>query len=205
VAVPGPTIEPGPVGTGGYRRLVAGEREAHVVRTDLGGALPSGRFRGLVAFVQVSDLHITDGQSPGRAEYLDRLGDDDSGVSDIIGPVGTYRAQESLTHHVVEAMTARLRRIDTAPLTGLPLTFAVSTGDATVEQPDRCVDLVALRVVGGVRPPLLASRRHPGRRGHGPPPGALRVPDRPRTARCGARPLSIRRPRDALAPRLRQP
>jgi metallophosphoesterase (TIGR03767 family) len=150
VAVPGPTIEPGPVGTGGYRRLVAGEREAHVVRTDLGGALPSGRFRGLVAFVQVSDLHITDGQSPGRAEYLDRLGDDDSGVSDIIGPVGTYRAQESLTHHVVEAMTARLRRIDTAPLTGLPLTFAVSTGDAADNAQRNEIDASIGLLDGGV-------------------------------------------------------
>jgi len=76
----------------------------------------------LVAFVQVSDLHVTDAQSPGRPEFLDRLGDDDSPVADLVGAVGTYRAQESLTHHVVEAMTARLRRTDTGPVTGLPVT-----------------------------------------------------------------------------------
>jgi metallophosphoesterase (TIGR03767 family) len=130
VLLPGPTILTGAAGKGGYRRLVAAPVEPHTVRNELGGPAPSGRWRGVVAFAQVSDLHITDAQSPARAEYLDRLGDDDSGVAHLVGPVGTYRAQEALTYHVVEAMTARLRRIDTGPVTGVPVTFAVSTGDA---------------------------------------------------------------------------
>jgi metallophosphoesterase (TIGR03767 family) len=130
VALPGPTLLPGAPGRGGYRRLTAAPAETHRVRTDLGGPVPSGRLRAVVAFVQVSDLHVTDAQSPLRAEYLSRLGDADSPIGDALGPLGTYRPQESLTHHVVEAMTATLRRVTDGPVTGAPLRFAVSTGDA---------------------------------------------------------------------------
>jgi metallophosphoesterase (TIGR03767 family) len=129
VRLSGPTIVP-LLGDGGYRRLVAGPAEPHTVRTDLGGHPPEGRLRPILAFVQVSDLHITDAQSPGRAEYLDRLADDDSDVADQVGPVGTYRPQESLTSQVAGAMAAAIRRIDTAPFTAAPLSFLVATGDS---------------------------------------------------------------------------
>ncbi len=127
---PWPTIEASKPGPSGWRRLGLGPAEAHQVRTDLGGHGPLGTLRPLVSFVQVSDLHVTDAQSSIRAEWLDRLGDDDSPLRSVLGPIGTYRTQESLTAQVVEAMARRLRGIDTGPVAGGPIGFVVSTGDA---------------------------------------------------------------------------
>lgn len=127
----GTTIVPGEAGEHGYRRLVPGPLEPMGLRNDLGGSRPSNRLRTLVSFVQVSDLHVTDVQSPARAEFLDRLGDPDSPYLESFGRNLTYRAHESLSHQVVEAMAHAIRRLGGAPLTGGPISFAVSTGDAT--------------------------------------------------------------------------
>jgi metallophosphoesterase (TIGR03767 family) len=115
---------------GGYHRLALGPGEAHLVRRDLGGARP-GRFRRLTCFVQLSDLHVTDAQSPVRAEFLDRFGDADSEFATLLGRIGVYRPQETLTAQVVEAMVRSIARVEHGPLTGAPPEFALSTGDAT--------------------------------------------------------------------------
>ncbi len=120
---------PGPRGPGGYRRLVGAPEGAPVLRRDLGVHLPSGVARSLVNFVQLSDLHVTDAQSPARAEFLDRLGDVDQPSALAVGRVGTYRAQEALTHQVLEAMVRAVRSEGRGPLTGAPVSFAISTGD----------------------------------------------------------------------------
>jgi metallophosphoesterase (TIGR03767 family) len=117
-------------GRGGYRQLVRGPGDAHLVRRELASA-PSRRLRPLVCFLHLSDLHVTDVQSPARAEFLDRLGDEDSPFAARVGRVGLYRAQESLTYHVVEAMARAAGEIEFSPVTGAPIDFAVSTGDAT--------------------------------------------------------------------------
>jgi metallophosphoesterase (TIGR03767 family) len=122
---------PGDPGAGGYRRLRAAPDEEMLLRRDLGGAAPGERRRSLVSFVQLSDLHVTDAQSPARAEYLDRLGDPDRDSAEAVGRVGLYRPQEALTHQVVEAMTAAVRRVPGGPGTGVPVSFAVVTGDST--------------------------------------------------------------------------
>ncbi len=144
------TILPSHRGPSGYRRLIAGPPEPHSVRSDLGGAAPSGRLRPVIAFVQVSDLHITDAQSPGRAEYLDRLADDDSPVAALVGPVGAYRVQESLTHHVAEAMTSVIRGLGRGPVTGAQLAFAVATGDSADNAQANEVDAAIGLLDGGV-------------------------------------------------------
>ncbi|MDA8292414.1 MAG: TIGR03767 family metallophosphoesterase [Actinomycetota bacterium] len=125
------TIVPGEASPLGYRRLVRAPGEPSAVRDDLGGARPSTSLRSLLAFVHLSDLHVTDSQSPARAEFLDRHGDADSPLAPLVGRVGTYRAQEMLTAQVVEAMARAVRALDGGPLTGAPLSFAVQTGDAT--------------------------------------------------------------------------
>jgi metallophosphoesterase (TIGR03767 family) len=146
----GPTIVPVRDGLEGYRRLVAGPNEAHVVRTDLGGSPPGARLRALLCFVQVSDLHITDAQSPGRAEYLNRLGDDDSPVASFVGPIGTYRTQESLTCQVAEAMNVAIRCLDGGPVTGAPIAFAVATGDSADNAQANEIEASIGLITGGV-------------------------------------------------------
>jgi metallophosphoesterase (TIGR03767 family) len=116
--------DPGPLG---YRRLAAGPGEGHVLR---GGPEPSGRLRGILCFVHLTDLHVMDAQSPARMDFLDRLGDSDSPYAARLGRVGAYRPQEPLTYHVVEAMARAVRAIGGGPVTGRLPDFAISTGDA---------------------------------------------------------------------------
>jgi hypothetical protein len=63
---------------GGYRKVVAAPGENWTLRTEL---LPSHSLPGsptrrpLIAFAQMTDLHIIDDQSPMRTEYLDKYAD----------------------------------------------------------------------------------------------------------------------------------
>ncbi len=71
-----------PINAGGYRRLVAGRGEPHLVRHDLGIGARKGRAsrrRPLLALAQFTDIHIQDSQSPARVEFLDRLSDGANG------------------------------------------------------------------------------------------------------------------------------
>jgi len=126
---------PGPAGDGGYRQLVATDGEGHTIRTEVcGGSLPAAWQRGatpLLAIAHLSDTHVMDHQSPGRAELIDRFSDPDSPLRDAVGIVGTYRAQELFTYQVAEAMVQAVRRTTRAPVSNTPLDFAVVTGDAT--------------------------------------------------------------------------
>jgi metallophosphoesterase (TIGR03767 family) len=124
------TIVCGDPGPAGYRRLVAGSGQEHVLRGGSGQG-PSGALRGILCFVHLTDLHVMDAQSPARLDFLDRLGDSDSPYAAVLGRVGAYRPQEPLTYHVVEAMARAVRALGGGPLTGREPDFAVSTGDST--------------------------------------------------------------------------
>ena len=65
------TVSAKPSG-GGYRRLRPGPAWPLAVRTDLAGARPGRdrRRRNLACFVQFTDLHIVDVQSPMRHEWM---------------------------------------------------------------------------------------------------------------------------------------
>ena len=68
----------GPANAKGYAKLVAQAGEPHTVRTDLGIAAADGRTGcrvPLLAFAQISDVHIVDHQSPARVEWVDRFDD----------------------------------------------------------------------------------------------------------------------------------
>ena len=120
------TIVPGPQG------LTTGPGEEHLLLAELGDQRSGpGDRRVLVAFAQMSDLHVMDHQSPARIEYLDRYGDPDSAHRERLGIIGTYRPQELFTAQVVEAMVTAVNALPTAPVSGAPLQFAVVTGDAT--------------------------------------------------------------------------
>jgi hypothetical protein len=75
-------LVPGQAGEGGYRALVRADGEQHTARDDLADrALRAAWHRSarpLLVIAQLSDTHVMDHQSPGRAELLDRYSDPDS-------------------------------------------------------------------------------------------------------------------------------
>ncbi|GGV40438.1 metallophosphoesterase [Actinomadura cremea] len=119
----------GSPGTGGYRAIVAGPGEPHVLRRDLGGAASPGRAarrRGVLAFGHLTDVHVTDAQSPARVEFVDRFKD----ALSVLPVEGAYRPQEILSTHVAEAMVRAMNAVGRGPATGLDLAFVINTGDA---------------------------------------------------------------------------
>ncbi len=120
-----------------YHCLEMGPGEPHAVRRVTGGNEHAGRDAGhlagiepLLAFAHLTDLHVTDVQSPARAEFLDRLANVDSELFPVLGNIGTYRPQEGLSMHVVEAMARTVRNLRFGPVTGCPIAFGMITGDA---------------------------------------------------------------------------
>lgn len=118
-------------GRKGYAVLVTAPGERHRVRTDLGIKAASGRSRrrrDVIAFAQLSDVHIVDAQSPLRVEYTDRF-DDPSPLPAAGIFVSSYRPHEMLTAHVADAMVREINAIGVGPVTGQPLVLAIQTGD----------------------------------------------------------------------------
>lgn len=111
-----------PVRASGYTRLAAGPGWPVVVRTDLAGAQPGrdNRRNPLSSFVQFTDLHLVDVQSPVRFEYLHPQ----------IG-AGAFRAQEALNPVGAAALVQRVNSVAAGPFTGRPFDFLMTTGDNT--------------------------------------------------------------------------
>jgi metallophosphoesterase (TIGR03767 family) len=115
----------------GYRKLVPGPGEPHIVRTDLLLSTPptGGELRPLIAFAQMSDLHIIDDKSPLRVEFLDRYADFGAPHNNSYPFDAAYRPHESLSTHLVDAMCRAIANTGFGPATGLPLSLTLVTGD----------------------------------------------------------------------------
>jgi metallophosphoesterase (TIGR03767 family) len=107
---------------------VRGPGEAHRPRTELWPA-PDWPGEPLLTVAHLSDIHICDSQSPARVEFLDRWADPDSPVGDLLGEVGSYRAQDILTAQVAEAMVQAVNGVAAGPVGGAAVQFAIATGD----------------------------------------------------------------------------
>lgn len=123
-ATAGTTLEVAatPVGASGYRRLAAGPGWPAVVRAELAPA-KAGRVANrtsLACFVQFTDMHLVDAQSPARFEYTHQF----------IG-AGAHRAQELFAQHTSAALVRRVNSLRGGPFTGRPIDFLVTTGDNT--------------------------------------------------------------------------
>jgi metallophosphoesterase (TIGR03767 family) len=126
------TFRPGAPNAQGYRKVVTAPADPRVVRTDLGvaaGSARAGARSGLLAFAQLSDVHVVDHQSPARVEWTDRYDDPNAGgvVPGIFA--SAYRPQEMLSAQVGDAMVRAINAVRNGPVTGLPLQFAIETGD----------------------------------------------------------------------------
>ncbi len=127
------TIVPGPsVNSQGYRKLSYGPGERHNLRLDFGiePALDRAERRlGLLSFVQFTDVHIVDAQSPARLEFLDRYSDGALGDQALFLFKSAYRAQEMLTVQVADALVRAVNKVGRGPVTNKPLSFTICTGD----------------------------------------------------------------------------
>jgi len=108
-------------GAAAYTRLTGGPGWPLVVREDLVAAQAGRDDRRvpLTSFVQFTDLHITDTESPARFEYLHPL----------IG--SAHRPQETLGAVATAALVDRVNSLRRGPFTGHPFDFVVTTGDNT--------------------------------------------------------------------------
>src|SRR4051812_34591154 len=126
------TYVPGPPDANGYSKIVQQPGEARLLRTDVGVAAAAGRAatrKPLLAFAQLSDVHVVDHQSPARVEWTDRY-DDPNSSGQVPGIFASaYRPQEMLSAQVGDAMVRAVNAVKSAPVTGLPLQFAIETGD----------------------------------------------------------------------------
>jgi metallophosphoesterase (TIGR03767 family) len=117
---------------GDYSRLAYGPPEPHLIRhldsSDLSQVAPPVSF-ALTSFAQLTDLHITDDQSPLRVEFLDRYADPGEPHRRSYPFDSGYHAHECLTMYAVDAICRALRNVGRGPRTGLPLAFTMITGD----------------------------------------------------------------------------
>ena len=127
------TLVRGTPSTSGWRKVEVAAGEPHLVRTGLGadaGASRTAARRAVGAFVQITDVHVIDTQSPARLEFLDRFEDQDQPGDPVPGLLtSSYRPQEMLSAQVAEAMVRTINQVTSGPATGAPIAFAIQTGD----------------------------------------------------------------------------
>ena len=119
---------------GGYAPVLVAAGEPTVVRSDFTSPFDgrAGRRRNVLAFAQLSDVHIVDAQSPMRLEWADRFDDQDQSGDLTSGLTSSaYRPQEMMSAHVADAMVRQINAIGSGPVTGEPLALAIQTGDNT--------------------------------------------------------------------------
>ncbi|HZP14187.1 MAG TPA: hypothetical protein VFA96_00075, partial [Nocardioides sp.] len=127
------TLRKGSAGAGGYVPIVVGPGEPHIVRTDFVAAPGTNRAaqrKGILAWAQLSDVHVVDAQSPMRLEWADRFDDTAATGDPTTGLTSSaYRPHEMLGAQVADAMVRAINAVATGPVSGLPLAFAIQTGD----------------------------------------------------------------------------
>ncbi|MEU6277959.1 TIGR03767 family metallophosphoesterase [Streptomyces populi] len=108
-------------GSSGYRRLGTGPGWKRILRDELAAAKTgrADRRTTLAAFVQLTDMHLTDTQHPLRVEFLRAQN------------TSAWRPQETLTVAGAVSLVERINSLHGAPATGSPLHFVMTTGDNT--------------------------------------------------------------------------
>ncbi len=97
----------------------------YCLRTDLGGAAPTGEGQVLISLLHLSDAHVVDTASPARCEWIELLAEDPYWKNLL----HMHRPYEALTHWALAAHVARVHRDPLAPWSKKAFDLAISTGD----------------------------------------------------------------------------
>lgn len=125
------TIVPSGHGASGlikrYRKLANSDKGwPMVIRDDLIHVNPhrAASRQVIASFIQITDVHLTDQQSPVRIQYARSL-------TEALERAGknAYKPQNMLTTWVGESMVQRINKIDRGPILGADVSFVISTGD----------------------------------------------------------------------------
>jgi metallophosphoesterase (TIGR03767 family) len=110
-----------PRGRSGYRALTDGPAWKRVVRTESAAAHDGREQRRtpLAAFVQCTDLHLVDVQSPLRFEFM------------RAHSAADWRPHEALSAAGTVSLIERINGLRGGPVTGHPLSMVITTGDNT--------------------------------------------------------------------------
>lgn len=132
-----------------YRAVAELAGEPHVVRTDISDGDSDPRGAAIACIAHLTDLHVTDAQSPARFEFINREWQDPR-FRELL-PM--HRPQETLNTHAIAAMVRAINEVESGPVTGSPLQIAVTTGDAIDNtQLNELTNFRALLGGGTVRP-----------------------------------------------------
>ena len=103
----------------------------------------------IACLAHITDLHVTDAESPGRFEFVNR----EWGDPRFRELLTMQRPQEMLNTHAIAAMVRTINSIESGPVTGAPLELAAVTGDLIDNtQRNELVNALALLDGGTVRP-----------------------------------------------------
>jgi metallophosphoesterase (TIGR03767 family) len=126
-------LDAGPIVRAGshssYHSIAEVDGEPHAVRSELIGAAAAGfeaQGRALACIGHLTDLHVTDVESPVRFEFINREYSDPR-FRELL-PM--QRPQEALNAHAIDAMVRTFNQIEGGPVTARPLELVVMTGDA---------------------------------------------------------------------------
>ena len=97
----------------------------HLLRTELGGAVPAGRGTALLSLFLMSDVQVMDTASPARCEWVELLAHDPQWQPLL----HMHRPYEAMTHWALAAHVERVRRTPVAPWSRRPYDLCVSLGD----------------------------------------------------------------------------
>jgi len=136
----------------GYRGVGEGPGEPHVVRHEFIGASAGDVIQAgeaIACIVHLTDLHVTDAQSPARFEFVNRMWGDPR-FRELLT---MQRPHETLNAHAVAAMVRTINSIDSGPLSGAAPQVVAVTGDGIDNtQHNELANFLALLGGGTVRP-----------------------------------------------------
>jgi len=145
-----------PIRTGSraaYRAVVEVDGEPYVVRGDLiGDAAPTevaAHGPAIACLAHITDLHVTDAESPARFEFVNREWDDPR-FRELLT---MHRPQETLNPRAIAAIVRTINEVEAGPVAASPIKMVAITGDAIDNtQRNELANFLALMSGGQVRP-----------------------------------------------------